>query len=161
MKALARVKRDPESSARLHLQLIDAPADSFRPYFAGRIPTREEKAAFVDRQVQAMGEDPVFENEIYRVEMSPILPFICLAIRRHDGRPCENWAELQQIKNELVGPENEAMKIFQTDPTGADPVNECRLWVHVDQSFRFSAGLVSPGLLAPIGETPRVASGTS
>jgi len=149
MKPMVKVQRDPASSVQLRLNLSAAPPEYFHQYFAGRDPSPEEKAEFIERAVEALAPDHVYENDLYHVEVKYTPPFAHLYIRRHDGLPCNEWHDLQQIKNEIVGPENEAMKIFPGGDRPSESPGECCLCVHTDPTFRFSSGAVAPFRLIP------------
>lgn len=153
MKPLVPIQRDPAASARLRLRLLATPAEDFRPYFGGRLPTPEEKLAYIEREVHAMANGSRYGNDVYEVEMSAAPPFVCLTISRLDGRPCEEWSELQQIKNELVGLENEAVRLFPKDGQDTERRAECCLWVHTDPLFRFTGGSVAQSFLVPATAT--------
>lgn len=47
-----------------------------------------------------------------------------LAIRRHDKEICNDWRHFQQIKNELVGEEIEAMQIYPAESRLTDTANQ-------------------------------------
>lgn len=65
---------------------------------------------------------------------------VWLSIRRNDRGPVRNWRDLQRIKNELVGPENEGVELFPAESRLADTANQYHLWV-----------LAQPGILFPFG----------
>jgi hypothetical protein len=67
-------------------------------------------------------------------------PFIHIAINRHDDAPCTNWHDFQQIKNELVGPECEAVELFPAESRLIDTANEYHLYVMPDAKYRFPFG---------------------
>jgi hypothetical protein len=52
-----------------------------------------------------------------------------LWIRRHDGEPCRSWADLQRIKNELVGEKYLAIEVFPPVDELIDRANMFHLWV--------------------------------
>jgi len=81
----------------------------------------------------------VWGNRIYQVirytqsrEMNPsnLKGFLWLSIRRHDGMIMVNWAEAQQIKNQLAGPEVEMVQIFPAESRLVDMENQYHLWTH-------------------------------
>jgi hypothetical protein len=75
------------------------------------------------------------------VEIERPGPFVHLDISRHDGQPIINWSEFQQIKNELVGSENEAVQLFPSEKRLVDTAHQYHLWVHADPKYRFPFGL--------------------
>ena len=99
-----------------------------------------EKAFFVEKAVQRMTAVTVFQNDMYRVEVKHAPPFIHLDIRRLDGKTCNEWQDFQRIKNELVGPEHEALQLFPAESRLVDTGNEYHLWVCADIQSRFQFG---------------------
>lgn len=124
--------------------LLAQPDEYFRPYFGGVIPSESEKRKYAEEAARRLTPARVFVNNIYRVELLntpvPDDSFFHLCITRHDGQPCKEWRHLQQIKNEIAGPEYEAMEIFPAESRLVDTGNQYHLWVHKDPSFRFPVG---------------------
>jgi hypothetical protein len=120
------------------------PAEFFRQYFDGRLPSGSERLAFIEQSVRRLTPLRVFQNSVYRVEVidtPPITPmFIHLDIRRLDGGTCKEWADLQRIKNEIVGPEYEAVELFPAESRLVNTGNQYHLWVHSSPSYRFPIG---------------------
>lgn len=52
-----------------------------------------------------------------------------LSIKRYDREPIRDWRHLQQIKNEVMGPEREAVEIFPRESRLVDTSNQYHLWV--------------------------------
>jgi hypothetical protein len=125
--------------------------------FQGRVPSPAEKLAWADRTAQLMIPDRAFRNDTYEVLMNLGRPFIHLDIRRHDGGAATNWRDLQQIKNELIGTEHEAVELFPAEGRLVDAGNQYHLWVYADPVTRFPLGWwqrcvpPSPGL-SPVGQ---------
>lgn len=72
-----------------------------------------------------------------------------LSIRRQDRGAARDWRDFQRIKNQLVGPECEAIELYPAESRLADSANQFHLWCVADPSFRFPFGwterLVSEG----------------
>lgn len=51
-----------------------------------------------------------------------------LNIRRRDGAPIHDWRHLQQIKNELMGEECEAVELYPAESRLVDTSNKYHLW---------------------------------
>jgi hypothetical protein len=120
--------------------LLAAPAEYFTAIFNHRVPTMQEKLITIERCVQAMTMAPRFQNDTYDVMVMEDSPFVHLVIHRHDWEACVDWREFQQIKNELVGPECEAMDLYPAESRLVDTSNAYHLWVHRDPTFRFPVG---------------------
>lgn len=70
----------------------------------------------------------------------PELQLIWLSIKRLDKQPIHDWRHLQQIKNELVGPEAEAIELYPAESRLVDTANQYHLWVIPDITLRFPFG---------------------
>lgn len=81
----------------------------------------------------------VYKNSRYQVVvtmMAPQEPFgeiLWLSIKRLDQRPLHDWRDLQRLKNELVGPEYEAVEIYPAESRLVDTSNQYHLWCFVDR----------------------------
>lgn len=108
------------------------------PFQLGTIPEDAPFGAFQERN------GLIFVNSRYQVNMTPwdreAPPFpgiTWLSIKRRDKRPIMDWRELQRIKNELCGPECEAVQIFPAETRLVDASNQMHLYV-------FEPGYVLP-----------------
>jgi hypothetical protein len=61
-----------------------------------------------------------------------------LTIRNKDQSAKHDWREFQRIKNELLGPEEEAVELYPAESRLTDTKNEFRLWC--TQGKRFLIG---------------------
>ena len=120
--------------------LLAQPPEFFRGYCQGRIPDLFERMVLVERLVQAAAAPQVFLNNLYRVQVRREPTVVHLSIARLDGEPCKNWRHFQQIKNEIVGPEFEAVELFPAESRLVDMDNEYHLWVNVSPTFRYPFG---------------------
>ena len=71
-------------------------------------------------------------NDLYQVQRAPCGPddaMLHLCIRRLDGSMFKDWRHFQQIKNELAGPEREALEIYPRESRKVDTSNKWHLWV--------------------------------
>lgn len=105
----------------------------------------ESRAAFVKRLTRDMGctvkaarvqyrllkRDEVWVNDTYQVNIDRLTypEFIHVSIKRLDKGPAKDWRDFQQIKNELVGPEFEAVELYPAESRLIDTVNQFHLWV--------------------------------
>lgn len=72
-----------------------------------------------------------------------------LSIKRRDKEAVHDWRDLQRIKNDLVGPEHEAMELYPAESRLVDSSNQYHLWVLAEEGACFPLGfgerLVSEG----------------
>lgn len=74
----------------------------------------------------------VYVNDIYQVQVAPSGrdgQMLHLNIRRRDGGMFKDWRHFQQIKNEIAGPEREAVEIYPAESRKVDTTNKWHLWV--------------------------------
>ena len=62
----------------------------------------------------------------------PMGKWIHLSIKDHDRSARHDWRDLQRIKNELVGPECEAIEIYPAESRLVDTANQYHLYVFQD-----------------------------
>lgn len=55
-------------------------------------------------------------------------PMIHLSIRTADRTPVRSWRDFQRIKNQLAGPEYEAIEIYPAESRKVDTANQYHLW---------------------------------
>jgi hypothetical protein len=84
--------------------------------------------------------DEIWKNDLYQVVARRAPEFVHLNIRRVDGFPGRDWRHFQQIKNELVGPECEAVELYPAESRLVDTSNKFHLWVMTDPTYRFPFG---------------------
>lgn len=63
-----------------------------------------------------------------------------LSIKRVDKEAIHDWRDLQRIKNDLIGPEHEAMELYPAETRLVDTSNQYHLWVLADPTMRFPLG---------------------
>ncbi len=141
MSPFRRVVLPPEALAIRRDDLLSRPCEFFAGILNGRVPTPAEKSQIVERAISNLGASLVFTNDLYTVTVLECPPFIQLQIRRNDWGACKDWRDFQQIKNELVGVEHEAMELFPAESRLVDTANVYSIWVHGDPHFRFQVGL--------------------
>lgn len=94
----------------------------------------------------------VYANGIY-VVIKRVLEDGCvwLSIRSEDNTAQHDWRHFQRIKNELVGPEAEAIEIYPAESRLVDTSNQFHLWCLPPGTkipFGFGERLVSEAELA-------------
>ena len=100
----------------------------------------------------ALTEGTIYRNSRYQVVVRcpgspPEAPLIWLSIKRIDNRPCRDWRDFQRIKNELLGPEVEAVELYPAESRRVDAANQYHLWAFPGQILPFGFGerLVAEG----------------
>jgi hypothetical protein len=72
-----------------------------------------------------------------------------LSFKTHDRSARHDWRDMQRIKNELCGPEREAIELFPAEARLVDAANQYHLWV------------MPPGERIPVGFQQRLVSETT
>jgi hypothetical protein len=121
--------------------LLAAPSEHFEGLFDCPVQTLQEKLLAIEQCVQRVNSARRYRNDTYEVMVMGDPPFVHLIINRLDWDACDDWREFQQIKNELVGPEYEAVELFPAESRLVDTSNTYHLWVHCDPTYRFPLGL--------------------
>lgn len=105
--------------------------------------TREKVEQSLDEQLNV----EVYINSLYQVEKKviqsndPKVPSIVwLAVKRRDSQPCRDWRDMQAIKNQLIGPECEAVELYPAESRKVDTGNQYHLWGFADPKYRFPFG---------------------
>ena len=82
-----------------------------------------------------------FLNDKYQVAVRDLENgWVHLSIRNLDGSARHDWREFQQIKNELVGPEHEAIELYPAESRLVDNANQFHLWCIAETNIRFPIG---------------------
>lgn len=103
-------------------------------------------AGFSQQQIdrtykEEIGNTEVWVNSRYQVLRRDVGDgMIYLSIKRLDQRPIRSWRDLQRIKNELVGPECEAVELFPAESRLLDSANQYHLWVFANPEVRMPLG---------------------
>jgi hypothetical protein len=87
-------------------------------------------------------EAEMWLNDIYQVAVykNDKGPLIHLSIKRRDRKPIHDWRDLQEIKNLLVGRENEGVELFPAESRRVDTSNQYHMFVLKDPAVRFPFG---------------------
>ena len=67
---------------------------------------------------------------------------IWLSMRRVDRTDNHDWREMQRVKNDLVGPEHEAVELYPAESRLVDTADQFHLWVMVDATMDFPFGWI-------------------
>ena len=62
-----------------------------------------------------------------------------ISIRRNDREPVDSWRDFQEIKNQLAGPNREAVQLYPNEDRLTDTANQYHLWV-LPEGFIFPMG---------------------
>ena len=108
--------------------------------------TSIEEARIVAEETQ---KHAYFQNDKYLVSMQLAgidclgwpAELVHLSIKRLDVEAIHDWRELQRIKNELVGPEFEAIELYPAESRLLDTANQYHLWVAITPGFKFPFGV--------------------
>jgi hypothetical protein len=91
-------------------------------------------------------EDRVFRNDTYQVAMRQFSnkgfggEWVHLSVRRVDREPIHDWRDLQEIKNQLVGAENEGVELYPAESRRVDTSNQYHLFILKDPELRLPIG---------------------
>jgi hypothetical protein len=103
-------------------------------------PSEEKVAAFramvherggTEEDVQrALEPGEVWRNHKYTVHVDRYEDgaVSVLSIKRNDRSPVHDWRDLQRIKNEIAGPEAEAVELYPAQSRLLDTANQYWLW---------------------------------
>ena len=90
-----------------------------------------------------LGDEEQWANDQYVVHLRHMEsddperpPMIHLSIRNQDRSPRHDWRDFQRIKNQLAGPEWEAMELYPAESRLVDGANQYHLWC-----FPFNIGV--------------------
>lgn len=117
----------------------------------GKGPTEPEIIAMMEatgmdraeimKVVEECRRDEIWMNDLYQVNVRGRgEPWIHLSIKRIDKAPIHDWRHLQAIKNELVGPEHDALELYPAESRLVDTANQYHLWVLADAADRIPVG---------------------
>ncbi len=118
------------------------------PTLRGYFNTEDEQEvlAKVKKEVFGAAEGEVFLNDTYQVIRVIQGDAFHLSIKRIDREPCRDWRDFQTIKNELIGPECEAVELYPAESRLVDSANQYHLWGTTSTKhlpFGFKTRLVS------------------
>jgi len=99
------------------------------------------------RQYDQVASEEIWVNDRYQVNVDknpthrfPDMKMWHLSIKRHDKEPIHDWRDLQSIKNQICGPEVEAIELYPAESRVVDTSNQYHLWA-----------CMTPGMLLPVG----------
>jgi hypothetical protein len=96
---------------------------------------------FIEGAIPPKGTgDRTFYNGKYQATLKRDGDLITLAIRREDRRPIIDWRDVQWIKNQILGPEVEAVQLFPAESRLVDTSNQYYLFANAEPGYRFPFG---------------------
>ena len=115
--------------------LTEISPESFKPSHPKLIAETAKHYGQTEDEARAFLEDyhrrcRYYVNEIYQIMVEEYAPgCLHLNIRRRDGGMVKDWRHFQQIKNEIAGPEREAVELYPAESRLVDSANKWHLWV--------------------------------
>lgn len=100
-------------------------------------------------EVKNLEKHHIWANNIYQVNIGYADPkdtggvgFAHVIIRRLDRRPVHSWSHFQAIKNELIGPECEAVEMYPAERHLIDAKDHYHLWAFTSPEQSFGIGFL-------------------
>jgi hypothetical protein len=125
--------------------LKEKPPEFFREVYGMQ---QELTREVIDQLIEHSIAGQIFKNDTYQVQIMPVPKsedwpeMVQLSIKRLDREPIHDWRELQTIKNELVGPYNEAVELYPSEQRIVDTANQYFLYCLTDPEISFPFGIV-------------------
>lgn len=91
-------------------------------------------------QVERMNLTKVYLNDIYQVNIIPDESYTWLSIKRIDKKSIHDWRHLQEIKNQFLGKEAEAVELYPAESRLVDSANQYHLFSPKIKGFKFPFG---------------------
>lgn len=99
------------------------------------------------KEYRLLKRDEVYLNDTYQVNIKRIKwidgiddKLVHISIKRIDKQPIHDWRDLQDIKNQLLGKECEAIELYPAESRKVDTANQYHLWGINDSTYRFPVG---------------------
>lgn len=102
--------------------------------------SREEALATIEAENTGTR---LYMNDIYQVQVRPTDDpnFVWINIRRRDGKAIfRDWRHFQQIKNEVLGPDCEAIELYPAERRKVDTSNKYHLFGCTKPDYEFPIG---------------------
>lgn len=149
MKPFYRASVPQSETNALRTALLEKPTEFFEKWL-GPNPERAAIEKYVDEVITRSIEGERWNNDKYQavifeaeldVDADEKFPDMWhISFKRHDRAPIFNWRDVQTMKNELIGPENEAVQLFPAESRLVDGANQYHLFVLKDPGVRFPFG---------------------
>lgn len=96
------------------------------PFVEAALPPPEELAC-IGNPVRILLNSR-YQVQVHEVPESALGPLVWLNLKRHDLAPLRDWRDLQRLKNEILGPDVEAVELFPAEGRLVDMANQYHLW---------------------------------
>ena len=140
----------PESEYnQMEKDLVAKPPEYFESVL-GPKPSRGRILDYIRSHLQDLRLDQVWCNDTYQVavrtaemdEGTKWPPMWHLSIKRLDRESIHDWRELQEIKNQLVGPRHEGVELYPSEERLVDAANQYHLFVLKSDKEWFPFGFI-------------------
>lgn len=105
------------------------------------IPWTPFEKATLHPDVAKEGFDQCWKNSRYTVLVRHTADengeLVHLSVKRNDKNPMHDWRDMQRIKNEIIGPEEEAMELYPAESRLIDTANQYHLWAYTGKTAPF------------------------
>jgi hypothetical protein len=104
--------------------------------------SKNEAKQIIKNMKEHFGQESLTQwlNDVYSVGRYDDGNIIHLSIKRIDKEPIHDWRDLQEIKNLLVGKENEAVELYPAESRRVDMANQYHLWCFADEKATIPFG---------------------
>lgn len=100
--------------------------------------------------------EEIYLNDKYQVNVrkikSPFGDMFWLSIKRLDKESIHDWRDLQEIKNLIIGPENEGVELYPSEKRRVDTANQYHLFVLADKTKWWPFGFADRNVMDGSGE---------
>jgi hypothetical protein len=87
-----------------------------------------------------MDNQVIWKNNRYQVNVLDMGAFYHVSVKRLDKKEIHDWRDMQRIKNELIGEENEGCELYPAESRRVDTANQYHMFVAKNKEFRFPFG---------------------
>lgn len=105
------------------------------------VPWMKFEKATIHQDVKKEGFDQCWKNSRYTVLRRDVPSqqgqLVHLSIKRNDKNPMHDWRDMQRIKNEILGPDEEAMELYPDESRLIDTANQYHLYCFLGMKAPF------------------------
>lgn len=164
-----RIRRQDYPAWTPFVPAIVDPAQFYTPEAQERFRILGEKAGKTMEEMQAVYlttlDDEIYLNSRYQVAIrrtptddgeGGIIEMVHISVKRLDQRTIHDWRDMQRIKNELLGPNCEAVELYPAVERVVDTANQYHMWGVNSGTYRWPIGWDQGSLAMGDGEAPGV-----